>query len=194
MTSATDELRRLLDERGVEWMPSVFDPQHETFYSVENGVGFIVTEFPEIQRMSLACDMRITPEQAVEATLGRVAWSNPTWERWHQSLRHESIETIGDAVEQLMYEAIEFGGDMGPNGNVCEGIDEGDVLTSGFINSWVERFATLGRGTCHAVFEVDAMSEDERVGEYVCSECGETFNDGHGEFPHYCPNCGRMVE
>lgn len=68
--SATERLRALLDERGVEWMPSVFDPQHETFYSVENGVGFIVTEFPEIQRMSLACDMRITPEQAIDATLG----------------------------------------------------------------------------------------------------------------------------
>ena len=69
--TATDELRRMLDERGVEWMPSVFDRQHETFYSTENGVGFIVTEFPEIGRMSLACDMRITPEQAIEATLGR---------------------------------------------------------------------------------------------------------------------------
>lgn len=69
--TATEELRRMLDERGVEWMPSAFDPQHETFYSVENGVGFIVTEFPEIGRMSLACDMRITPSQAVEATLGR---------------------------------------------------------------------------------------------------------------------------
>ena len=69
--TATDELRRRLDERGVEWTPSVFDPQHETFYSTENGVGFIVTEFPEIQRMSLACDMRITPEQAIAATLGQ---------------------------------------------------------------------------------------------------------------------------
>lgn len=69
--TATDELRALLTERGVEWMPSVFDPQHETFYSVENGVGFIVTEFPEIQRVSLACDMRVTPEQAIDATLGR---------------------------------------------------------------------------------------------------------------------------
>ena len=71
MTSATDELRRLLDERGVEWWQSVFDPQHETFYSTDNGVGFIVTEFPEIGRMSLACDMRITPKQAIDATLGR---------------------------------------------------------------------------------------------------------------------------
>lgn len=69
--SATDTIRAMLDERGVEWKPSVFDPQRETFYSVENGVGFIVTEFPEIGRMSLACDMRITPEQAIEATLGR---------------------------------------------------------------------------------------------------------------------------
>lgn len=76
--TATDELRRLLDERGVEWMPSVFDRQHETFYEV-NGVGFIVTEFPEIQRMSLACDMRITPKQAVEATLGRGTCRNVGW-------------------------------------------------------------------------------------------------------------------
>ena len=69
MTSATERLRALLTERGVEWMPSAFDPPHETFYET-NGVGFIVTEFPEIRRMSLACDMRITPEQAVAATLG----------------------------------------------------------------------------------------------------------------------------
>lgn len=53
--------------------------------------------------------------------------------------------------------------------------------------------ATLGRGTCHAVFEVDAMSEDERVGEYVCSECGETFGDGRDQLPRYCANCGRKV-
>lgn len=51
--------------------------------------------------------------------------------------------------------------------------------------------ATLGRGTCHAVFEVDAMSEDDRVGEFVCSECGETFGDGRDQRPNYCPNCGR---
>ena len=53
--------------------------------------------------------------------------------------------------------------------------------------------ATLGRGTCHAVFEVDAMSEDERIGEFVCSECWETFGDVRDQLPHYCPNCGRKV-
>jgi hypothetical protein len=82
----------------------------------------------------------------MSATLGREPWVDPTWERWHKSLRHDEIKSIGDAVEQLMYEAIEFGGDMGPNGNTYNGIDEGDVLTSGFINEWVARFeSTLGR-------------------------------------------------
>ena len=54
-------------------------------------------------------------------------------------------------------------------------------------------YATLGSGTCHAVFEVDAMSEDERIGEFVCSECGETLGDGRYQRPRYCPNCGRAV-
>lgn len=53
--------------------------------------------------------------------------------------------------------------------------------------------ATLGPGTCHAVFEVDAMSEDERIGEFVCSECGETFGDGRDQVPRYCPSCGAKV-
>lgn len=71
---------------------------------------------------------------------------NPTWVKWLESLRHDEVKTLGDAVEQLMYEAIEFGGDMGPNGNTYNGIDEGDVLTSGFINDWIARFeSTLGR-------------------------------------------------
>lgn len=32
---------------------------------------------------------------------------------------------------------------------------------------------------------------DERVGEFVCSECGETFGDVRDQQPNYCPNCGR---
>lgn len=59
---------------------------------------------------------------------------NPTWVKWLESLRHDEVKTLGDAVEQLMYEAIEHGGDMGPNGNVWNGVDEGDVLTAGFID------------------------------------------------------------
>ena len=110
MTSATDELRRLLDERGVEYRVSA------TGYSID--IGPSITAYANRTDTTLDVSLRgVTPEQAVEAT--------------------------------------------------------------------------LGRGTCHAVFEVDAMSEDERIGEYVCSECGETFGDVRDQQPNYCPNCGR---
>ena len=117
--TATDELRSLLDERGVEWWQSA------------NTLGCVFT-------------------------------------RWHSPL-------FGDEVC-----AMENG-------------EEGLVLFDHFVTPEQAIDATLGRGTCHAVFEVDAMSEDERIGEYVCSECGETFGDVRDQQPNYCPNCGRRV-
>ena len=113
---------------------------------------------------------------------------NTAWIKWLESLRHDEVKTLGDAVEQLMYEAIEFGGDMGPNGNTYNGIDEGDVLTSGFINEWIERIAEVsGAGTCHYVTE----DSDNLAGvTFRCSKCG------NAEWPrprNYCPSCGRMI-
>lgn len=117
---------------------------------------------------------------------------NTEWERWHKSLRHDEVKSIGDAVEQLMYEVIEFGGDMGPNGNVWNGVDEGDVLTAGYINEWVERFENmLGRGTCH----MEHLWSDDIDGVcWWCKACDKPAFT-HGDFPpNYCPNCGRKVE
>lgn len=112
MTSATERLRALLDERGVEYRVSA------TGYSID--IGPNMTAYANRTDTTLDVSLRgFTPAQAIDAT--------------------------------------------------------------------------LGRGTCHAVFEVDAMSEDERIGEYVCSECGETFGDGRDQLPRYCPNCGKQV-
>lgn len=150
--TATDILRRMLDERGVEWHDTKIGKGFITVYE-HDGITWIVTEHSSGRLSVKGCVKPtqghydgMTPEQAIAATLGTTYKPNPVWEKWHKSLRHETVETVGDAVEQLMYEAIEFGGDMGPNGNVCDGIDEGDVLTSGFINKWIARFeSTLGR-------------------------------------------------
>lgn len=109
--TATDALRRLLDERGVEWGDDGY-PTTCTVW-VANGA------------------------------------------TWHGLWRDDCIELIAHLTPE-------------------QAID-----------------ATLGRGTCHAVFEVDAMSEDDRIGEFVCSECGETFGDERDQRPRYCPNCGR---
>jgi len=67
--TATDELRRMLDERGAEWMPVAWNPQRETFYHAANGVGFCADEYTDGVR--IYTDATITPEQAIAATLGR---------------------------------------------------------------------------------------------------------------------------
>ena len=159
--TASEELQALLTERGVEWkehrhqMPGSMAVQTETLWGQprdQNGKPLKhvyhcrATEMGD-GRLFLEAQL-VTPQQAVDATLGHIPRPDPTWEKWLESLRHpdDDIKTIGAAVEQLMYEAIQFGGDMGPNGNVCGCIDEGDVLTYGFINSWIKRFeSTLGR-------------------------------------------------
>lgn len=66
--SATDELRRMLDERGVEWMPIAWNPKKETFYHTSNGVGFCADEYAD--GVKIYTDATITPEQAIAATLG----------------------------------------------------------------------------------------------------------------------------
>lgn len=67
--SATERIRAMLDERGVEWMPVAWSPKRETFYHAANGVGFCADEYTD--GVKIYTDSTITPEQAVEATLGR---------------------------------------------------------------------------------------------------------------------------
>lgn len=62
----TDELRRLLDERGVEWKQSAWSDK-ETFFKA-NGIGFIAVE--GITKLVVRITDYLTPEQAIEVTLG----------------------------------------------------------------------------------------------------------------------------
>lgn len=74
--SATDELRRLLNERDVEWKSFEGDPlgfvKAETAWGEVDGLGnynYWVTEY--FDGTTLLNIGNPTPEQAVEATLGR---------------------------------------------------------------------------------------------------------------------------
>ena len=66
--TATDELRKMLDERGVKWMPSVWSAKDETFYKVGE-IGYLATELSS-GRMKVCIEGYPTPEQAIAATLG----------------------------------------------------------------------------------------------------------------------------
>ena len=67
--NATKELRKLLDQRDVSWRPSAWSPQYETYYQTDNGVGVVASEING--KITVRFESRITPEQAVEATVGR---------------------------------------------------------------------------------------------------------------------------
>ena len=234
MTSATECLRALLDERGVEWRPIAWNPKKETFYYTSDGVGFCADEY--VDGVKIYTDAIISPEQAVAATLGPEnvytredvegafvsgyslgslpVGSDPQWDQNEQTV-DEHMAELGwvrkDAAapgetptpppptmpEQPPYDLLidllrdEWGIDVSWDGLRrfwYVGLNE-----KGMRMRDEREDATLGPGTCHAVFEVDAMSEDERIGEFVCSECGETFGDGRYQRPRYCPNCGKKV-
>ena len=61
----TERLRELLDERGVEWDYGITGAETTRF----NANGLHLTFTP--MRYGLVCSTILTPEQAVEATLGR---------------------------------------------------------------------------------------------------------------------------
>ena len=74
MTSATDELRRLLDERGVEWRKaphySSESQDNETIF-VGNGIEWYANDHMNGRLGLRALRYEVTPEQAIDATLGR---------------------------------------------------------------------------------------------------------------------------
>ena len=72
--TATDELRRLLDERGVEWMAPNSCLRDEMTSWAAGGFYYDAFEVPEPDGtflLTAAHQDDLTPEQAVEATLGR---------------------------------------------------------------------------------------------------------------------------
>ena len=72
--TATDELRRLLDERGVEWTAPNSCLRDEMTSWAARGFYYDAFEVPEPDGtflLTAAHQDDLTPEQAVEATLGR---------------------------------------------------------------------------------------------------------------------------
>ena len=68
--TATDELRRLLDERGVEWTEPNNKARSHTTYWTAGFLRCIAVEFNDGMVSIASSSDDITPEQAVEATLG----------------------------------------------------------------------------------------------------------------------------
>lgn len=111
MTSATDELRRLLDERGVEWWPM---HDVENGYREDRDTEFLVYGCKHVAHewgCRLQVDM-LTPEQAIDATLGRGTCK--VEESWHGE--SEMVEYRCTACDEYMVvEVVKPDGAQRPN-------------------------------------------------------------------------------
>ena len=162
--SATEELRRMLDERGVEWDYGIGGAS-TTEFMTSSGLALSFMDW----RDRLTCTTLLTPEQAIEATLG------PEPDDAAMVKLHEQMNTA-----LLEYER-------------AQGIEmrDGDAaITVPFVakmHELLEEAATLGRGTCH-------LTSAPQYGEgcQECSSCGAVL-DGYLFDGGRCPNCRAKV-
>lgn len=71
MSSATETIRAMLDERGVEWTEPNNKARSHTTYWTAGFLRCIAVEFNDGMVSIASSSGDITPEQAIEATLGR---------------------------------------------------------------------------------------------------------------------------
>lgn len=165
--SATEELRRMLDERGVE-------------YTVVHGYQEYIWEFGEsgIARASRIGTKGlvqmivtgITPEQAIAATL-----YNGEYERKMDELLCRL--TNGKFSKTRTYNL--------------------DFMESVVREEFETDAAALEAGTCHAIISDNLTESEGMGDAWAdCSECGHllfVLTDPNSEPPNYCPNCGCRV-
>ena len=201
MFNPTDELCAKLGELGIKYTADDSDDyeviEWRGLYNLWWQFVYDLCEgepYGELRLLRAGGSTSITPEQAIDVTVGDKQKDNPRnynpdgtpkipnmsvgadpdWVDWVASLEHKEPLDLKEAVEQFMFEVICFGGEMGPNdcgGEYCP--DEGMVYTNDFINGWVNKIAaTVGAGTCRII-------EDEDTGYLTCSECGAIQPDDY---------------
>jgi len=169
--TATDELRRLLDERGVEW-GNIRNDGSESDYLTEwqfEGVQSyaVATEWAVGGGLSLETHRHsLTPEQAIDATLGDVPRLPYFWTA--DGTLHIELPKLPESISVRL-----------PSQRDRE---VGSARTWQYMQ---------GSGTCHMEY-CDEWSGDELypTEAYVCSVCGYITVDGK---PNHCPNCGRKA-
>lgn len=184
---ATDVLRRMLDERGVEWtVPDESWNQDSITYWKVGSIKWVAFE-SENDTLWLNCNSvtDLTPEQAIAATLGP-AYEPPVAAHWDGDTltltipRDPSCIRVQRSAEQP-----------------CKVYaDESKVIaaTLGSCNCTnSERTGTCEADETDLIPFVRADSGDFEV-DYIhvmeCTECGHVYEHVNGDY-EYCPRCGR---
>lgn len=99
--TATDELRRLLDERGMKYRD--YFHTNKTWWSGRENVGWCAEDRPNANGLYVMIEAVLTPEQAIAATLGSGTC--------HNIVFAEMDEKAGKKYSMAMT-ALRFGGFM----------------------------------------------------------------------------------
>lgn len=165
--TATEELRHLLDERGVEWWEAT--PCKTKWNSPIIG-GPVAARVWNGKMVLDVGYVNVTPEQAIAATLGETPTpppptppKQPPYDELIESLRRDwGIDVSWDGLRRFWYVGLNEKG----------------------MRMRDERDATLGRGTCKVERSADGYG-------WHC-ECGNFFPPSVPP-RKFCPNCGRRV-
>ena len=162
----TKRLRQLLSEREVEWRETAWG-ETRWLSSVLNGN--VSAREVNGKLVLFAGYKLITPEQAIDATLGREP-DDAAMVRLHDQMN----------ATMLKYEMAQG----------IEKRDEDEAIVVPWVakmHSLLEEAANLGRGECY--------DDSKSTSFFCCSECGCTHwrDVTFVDMPRYCPNCGRRV-
>ena len=207
--TATERLRELLDERGVEWA------EYGDGYTLLRHGGREYTVQPNVCNRLIVTNL--TPEQAIAATLGReiTGETSDGFHTFNELYHHRAVlfSVIVHDYRELawkskahhdgtMYEGMFIVGIETPVGQAtyhydidpywdmfdCKELDRAPEWDGHTPDEAIGRIATLGRGTCHNASEYPRMF-------FCCSECGCSHkrNRAYVDMPRFCPACGRKV-
>lgn len=209
--NTTDELRAMLDERGVNWDYGITGATTTKFRA--NGVDLTFISM----RDGLICTTILTPAQAIAATLGQTVTGNTSdgYHTFNELYHHRAVlfsVIVRDHPELAwksklhhdgtMYDGMFIVGINTPKGQAtyhydidpywemfdCKELERAPEWDGHTPDQAIERIATLGNETC-------SITDNGPWGyPYVCSACGASFDaDVNGGDFNYCPNCRARV-
>ena len=213
--SATERLRQILDERGIEY--KTHGESYHTWYDAGGGVRITVFETDAGYLLINTC--ADTPEQAIDATLGPKI-TEDTSDGWHsfKDLYHHRallFSVIVHTYRDMCWKSKKHHDGKELDWNFIVGIDTpwGQASYHYGMEYWdmfdckeVERAPYYDGYTADESVERIARLVELGAPEtcrddgfqpyfFTCSECGKTHlrNVAYVDMPRYCPDCGRKV-
>lgn len=185
------ELRKLkVGERGITNL------NHGVTWSL---VAIVLPDFCERSHETVLQDFIDRLAELIGPKQSMFPYESKEWHSWYEGLYHSGFSgpsRIRDVIEDIVWSTLTI--DLGPNGNVCSGIDEGQVLTDGLFDMWERDIREIidqdPERTCH----IEKYPPGSEIYFETCSVCGCILSanwpgDRHCRTADYCPKCGAKV-